>query len=209
MKTLMLTPDYPPHSFGGIAGYVKDLSKNLVKLGVEVHIIVMRCDYFISDEYIYENDEGIHVYKFEKEKSKSKNSNFVNRWLQNSLTVLEQVHDIISDKNFDLIHTNDLFNSIIIDGIRDALQIPIINTIHGLSAPITLLEDVARRYGYFSSHVVITVSHSMARNLRKRYGDKENLKIIPLGINELSYNKVRQKTITFAGRLIEDSKRAF
>ena len=203
MKVLMLTPDYPPYSFGGIAGYVHNLSQNLTQFGVEVHIVVMRCDYFISDTCQYERDGNVYLYRFESRLNRNE-GNFVSRWLNNSLTILPKVNEIITAHKFDIIHNNDVFTVFLLDDIRDKLNIPIVNTVHGLSAPKTSLEDGGRRYGYYSSHGVITVSHSMEKRLVERYGVVERLRVIHLGAPDVSYPLTKSKRISFAGRLVDE-----
>ena len=59
MKILMLTWEYPPRIVGGISRVVEGLSRSLVELGQEVHVITNEMPGYPAED----NDRGVYVHR--------------------------------------------------------------------------------------------------------------------------------------------------
>src|SRR4030067_3587505 len=61
LNVLMLSWEFPPRIIGGISSHVHDLGRALARKGINVHVVT--CDFPEAQEY--EEDGGIHVYRFD------------------------------------------------------------------------------------------------------------------------------------------------
>lgn len=60
MRVIMLSWEYPPRIVGGISPHVKDLSQDLAKLGVEVHVVTKATPQAPDEEV---EASGVHVHR--------------------------------------------------------------------------------------------------------------------------------------------------
>lgn len=65
MRVVMLSWEYPPRIVGGISPHVYDLSKELVKLGIEIHVVT-KATPLAQDEEI--EPSGVHVHRVHLER---------------------------------------------------------------------------------------------------------------------------------------------
>jgi len=112
LKICMFTYDFPPIP-GGIANHVYELSKALIKLGHEVHVVIPR-DSFKKKSF--EIVEGINVHRvFEIPIKRFLNPLYI-------ISVALKIHKIIKKEDIDIVHNHSfLYGSIITKMIRNVL----------------------------------------------------------------------------------------
>ena len=60
LRVVMLSWEYPPRIVGGISPHVFDLSKELVKLGIEIHVVTKHTPLAVDEEV---EPSGVHVHR--------------------------------------------------------------------------------------------------------------------------------------------------
>jgi glycosyltransferase involved in cell wall biosynthesis len=125
MKVLMLSWEYPPMSVGGIANHVYYLSKDLVKKGVEVHVITLAYENSLIEEILM----GVHVHRVYPINIETKD--FAKKIMQLNFAMIERAITLFSDiGRVDIIHAHDWLVAYAAISIKGAYKIPIITTIH-------------------------------------------------------------------------------
>lgn len=124
LKILMLSWEYPPMVVGGLARHVYDLSKELVSLGHEVYVLTSHVEGYPA----YEINQGVHVYRV---KSLQPNANDFFHWIGSlNLAIADQGRELAKQIKFDCIHAHDWLVSVAAKGLKHALQLPLVATIH-------------------------------------------------------------------------------
>lgn len=123
MRILVLTWEFPPRIVGGIARHVGELYPELVKLGLEVHLITIE----FGHAPFYEVVEGIKVYRVLVNPA----HNFFH-WIANMNTSMinHGVTLIQQQGNFDLIHAHDWLVADAAIALKHNFKIPLVATIH-------------------------------------------------------------------------------
>nr|WP_272908440.1 1,4-alpha-glucan branching protein domain-containing protein [Alicyclobacillus tolerans] len=80
---LMLSWEFPPMTVGGLARHVYDLSRYLVKQGIEVHVVTMHVEGYPDTEMV----EGVHVHRVHV--MKPDGSEFIHFVLQMNLMMID------------------------------------------------------------------------------------------------------------------------
>jgi 1,4-alpha-glucan branching enzyme len=124
LKILMLTWEYPPFIVGGLARHVFDLSKELAKIGHDVFVLTT----FIEGQPIYEQMNGVHVFRVQGLMKNSKN--FLQWVFSLNLALAEQGMTLSRFVDFDLIHAHDWLVGPASLQLKKDLNIPLIATIH-------------------------------------------------------------------------------
>jgi len=216
----MLTWEFPPRIIGGIAPHVYNLSINLVKLGVEVHVVT--CDFPNTPEY--EVVEGVEVHRFDSYNLPT--PDFA-AWVQlMNLNMQRAATQIIKSKQGGsiIIHAHDWLAAKAGIGLKHLNRVPLVSTIHAT--------EYGRRGGVFSdynrmiheievwlgseSKRVICCSHFMAEQVNKVLGvPYEKIRVIPNGIDPAIFTNLKgvgevrsrfaergEKLVLFVGRLV-------
>ena len=220
LKAVMLTWEFPPRIIGGIAPHVYNLSINLVKLGVEVHVVT--CDFPNTPEY--EVVEGVEVHRFDSYNLPT--PDFA-AWVQlMNLNMQRAATQIIKSKQGGsiIIHAHDWLAAKAGIGLKHLNRVPLVSTIHAT--------EYGRRGGVFSdynrmiheievwlgseSKRVICCSHFMAEQVNKFLGvPYEKIRVIPNGIDPSIFTNLKgvgevrsrfaergEKLVLFVGRLV-------
>jgi glycosyltransferase involved in cell wall biosynthesis len=220
LKAVMLTWEFPPRIIGGIAPHVYNLSINLVKLGVEVHVVT--CDFPNTPEY--EVVEGVEVHRFDSYNLPT--PDFA-AWVQlMNLNMQRAATQIIKSKQGGsiIIHAHDWLAAKAGIGLKHLNSVPLVSTIHAT--------EYGRRGGVFSdynrmiheievwlgseSKRVICCSHFMAEQVNKVLAvPYEKIRVIPNGIDPAIFTNLKgvgevrsrfaergEKLVLFVGRLV-------
>ena len=220
LKVVMLSWEFPPRIIGGIATHVYNLSINLVKLGVEVHVVT--CDF--PNTPGYEIVEGVEVHRFD---SYSLPTPDFAAWVQlmnlNMQRAATQIIKCKKDSSI-IIHAHDWLSAKAGIGLKHLNRLPLVSTIHAT--------EYGRRSGVFSdynrmiheievwlgseSKRVICCSRFMAEQVNKVLGvPYEKIRVIPNGIDPSIFTNLKgveevksrfadrgEKLVLFVGRLV-------
>ncbi|MCW5937954.1 MAG: glycosyltransferase family 4 protein [Fimbriimonadaceae bacterium] len=128
MRVIMLSWEYPPRIVGGISPHVFDLSKELVKLGIEVHVVTKHTP-LAPDEEI--EPSGVHVHRVHLDQEPH---NFVHEiQLLNKATDL-RVRRLLEDwrpgGQPTLFHAHDWLSLDAARELKYEYQLPVVATVH-------------------------------------------------------------------------------
>lgn len=123
MRILVLTWEFPPRLVGGIARHVAELYPELVKLGLDVHLITVESDNAPSFEIV----EGIKVHRIAINQA----DNFFH-WIVNmNISMGNHAVKLIQEEGrFDLIHAHDWLVGDAAIALKHNFKIPLVATIH-------------------------------------------------------------------------------
>jgi len=119
----MLSWEYPPRIVGGIARHVEDLSKALVRRGMDVDVVTCASD---GAEGV-EDDEGVAVFRVPL--GSPSPPDFVTWVMQMNLSLLERAIPQAA-LGADLVHAHDWVVAYAAKTLKHAFRIPLVATIH-------------------------------------------------------------------------------
>jgi len=218
----MLSWEFPPRIVGGIAPHVYNLSRDLVRRGIETHVVT--CDFPGAPGY--EEIDGVYVHRVDSYRSPSPDfATWV--YLMNVNMEMESAAIIRRlDGQIGLIHAHDwlVANSAI--GLKHIFRVPLVATIHST--------EIGRRNGLHTDYErmihqtearltneawkVICCSQYMTSHARWAYGlPEDKVMTIPNGVDvsafggEFDREKLRstyassdEKIVLFVGRLVHE-----
>lgn len=124
-RVIMLSWEFPPITVGGLSRHVYDLSCELAKQGVEIHIVTSSVQHLPS----YEKMKEIHVHRCLTNQKKT--IHFMDWVLQLNIEMTERVKALVArGVTFDLIHAHDWMVSYAARMLKQELDLPLIATIH-------------------------------------------------------------------------------
>lgn len=189
MHVIMLSWEYPPRVVGGIARHVEDLSKALVKQGVDVDVIT--CGH--SNACEEEDDEGVRVFRVPFHNPSP--PDFLTWVMQMNLNLMERGIERAA-MGADLVHAHDWIVAYAGKALKHAFNIPLVGTIHateygrnwGLHNDLQRYISNVEWWLGFESWRVICCSEHMRRELSWIFqlpGDK--LRQIPNGVDSTRF----------------------
>ena len=220
MRVLHLSWEFPPRIIGGIAAHVFDLSRALVRRGLEVN--VMTCNF--PDAKKFENINGVNVNRFE---AYATGDSFLGWALRMQKNMEINSSDLISGTGgFDIIHAHDWLSGVAGIGLKHLYRKPLITTMHSteygrrtgihndLQASIHEIEG----WITFESWRVITCSYYMRSHVAWCFHLPESkMCVIPNGVDvskfsfSFDYWDVRnrfahgsERILLFVGRLVPE-----
>ncbi|MHB8567033.1 MAG: glycosyltransferase family 4 protein [Nitrososphaerales archaeon] len=219
LRVLMLSWEYPPRVIGGISRVVEGLSKALVGLGVEVHVITAG----MPGSPMEENDEGVFIHRVDVG---SPAPNF-HTWvlLMNHFFAKRAGRLAFETGGFDLVHVHDWL--VLPSGaeIKSFLNCKMVSTLHslefrragGVNSPEGKMVDSFEWWITYESSLVIVCSGSMKEDAKGHFNIPDSkMWVIPIGIDAKKFDrdtpdreKIRarygvqlgEKLILFIGRL--------
>ncbi|MCY6484299.1 glycosyltransferase family 4 protein [Clostridium aestuarii] len=217
MKILMLSLGYSSKDIEGTAKHVYYLSHSLAQKGHEVHVIT--CENGTLP--IYENDEGVEVYRISPYKI---DTNDFTKWImQLNFAIVEQAIRLIRKHGMmDVIHAHDWTTAYAVKTLKWSLNIPIISTIHsteyvrnnGIKTEMQRYISSVEWMLIHESCKVIVFSNYIRNEIKSIFKTpQEKIWIIPNGINtketkikfedfRRDYAEEDEKVILYVGRCI-------
>ncbi|MQL52325.1 DUF1957 domain-containing protein [Desulfofundulus thermobenzoicus] len=219
-KVMMLSWEYPPVTVGGLSRHVCDLSRALVALGNEVHVI--SCPAEGEESYVLSH--GVHVHRLRPEQLTARD--FLTWVRQLNRGMEELAHRVIAAMGRpDLVHAHDWMVGTAGERLREQYGLPLVVTIHAtehgrnrgiytdLQRHIHLMETRLTR----EADVVICCSNYMAEEVTRLFGlNGDKVKIIANGVDPANLTTGRdteagcenlygrEPNIVFLGRLVPE-----
>jgi glycosyltransferase involved in cell wall biosynthesis len=227
MRVILLANEYPPFIFGGIATFMKDLSKGLSRLGVDVTIVSGYPTFAIGKGFTRTNEDGVTVLRLPYPDIPPRHTMF-------QLANLERLNRIAEIECPDVIHgqSGSAYPAL----IKMRKHAPVVVTFHTspMMEKIASVQSILRggSFGDFYRYVVgypafyfsfgkelqesdaaVTVSRTLRSELLAELGQKYAGKTIEIlnGVNieklDHEYETLNERTeeseetILFAGRL--------
>lgn len=215
-KILMLSWEFPPKTVGGLAAHVYDLSRALVAMGEEVHVITCAVEGYPNFELV----DGVFVHRVE---TFQENYLPFHQWVwQLNVQIVQTVKKLHRQYGFTVIHAHDWLVSHSAKELKNKLGIPLIATIHatehgrnqGISGP--LQNHIHRLEWELTYHAqeVIGCSNYMFNEITSLFQlPREKVHIVPNGVDlskmiplnpEALGKSPTTKTIFFVGRLVRE-----
>lgn len=220
MRVLHLSWEFPPRIIGGIASHVFDLSRALVRRGLEVH--VMACSFPGAKKF--ENIDGVNVHRFD---AYAAGDSFLSWALRMQKNMEISSADLIGGTGeFDVIHAHDWLSGVAGVGLKSLYRKPLITTIHsteyGRRTGIhnDLQESIHEIEGWiaYESWRIIACSYYMRDHISwVLHVPNSKTSVIPNGVDvtkfsfSFNYWDVRnrfaqgsEKILLFVGRLVPE-----
>ncbi|NOX72048.1 MAG: glycosyltransferase family 4 protein [Candidatus Micrarchaeota archaeon] len=212
MRILMTTWEYPPVKVGGIGSHVHDLSKALVRMGHDVHILT----YGNTNKENY--DMGITIHRLKAVENATDTITWsvaLSHKMEKEAIRLHKLH------KFDVVHAHDWMMVPAGSGIKKLLNIPFVFTIHstehgrsGIHDAYTKMINDLEWYGTYEAHQVITVGKDFSKEVKALFRvPDEKLHYIPNGVDIKKFDMPKlpaersdyvadwEKMIFFCGRM--------
>ncbi|MBS7644000.1 glycosyltransferase [Candidatus Bathyarchaeota archaeon] len=184
MRAIILTWEYPPRIIGEMANRVKALAEALVERNVEVHVVAFD-DWRVGSEV--ENNVIVH-----RISNPVKTHTSILTW---ALTLNIEMERVAADIYYntrgkvDVVHAHDWLCVPAALGLKHALQIPFVLTIHstedyrshGSATPFNLAIKSIEWRGLYEAAKVIVHSQEMMNEVQLRYQVPETkIVVVPI-----------------------------
>jgi len=188
-RVLILSWEYPPLIEGGLARHVRKLSENLVRQGIDVHVLTRGYEESPPEEEM----EGVIVHRVREPRRPGDLSEFV-AWIEHMNADMLAAGVELGDRfSFDLVHGHDWLVAVACDHLARRFRCPLVVTIHAT--------EYGRHQGWVDKHPqshihgvekwmanraeqVITCSSYMREHVADIYGlEEESVAVIPNGID--------------------------
>ena len=212
MRILMATWEYPPVKVGGIASHVNDLSKALVRMGHDVHILT-------HGETKMENyDAGITIHRVP---SVNNATDTVTWSIALSHKMEKEAVRLHKQYKFELVHAHDWMMVPAATGLKKLLNIPFVFTLHstehgrsGVHDAYTKMINDLEWYGTYEAQQVITVGKEFSAEVKSIFRVPDHkLHYIPNGVDIKKFDSAKmfakrndyvadwEKMVFFCGRM--------
>jgi glycosyltransferase involved in cell wall biosynthesis len=218
----MLSWEFPPRTVGGIAPHLFNLSRELVKLGVDTYIVT--CDFPGAPERELVN--GAQVIRVDSYKTPS--PDFATWDFLMNVNMQKETATLISGlgRHFDIIHAHDWLVANAAVGLKHIFRTPLIATIHsteigrrnGLHTDYERMIHQTENWLSHESWRIICCSQYMSGQVRWAYGlPQDRVTVIPNGVDASVYEKQferiefrrkfalpEERIVLFVGRLVHE-----
>ncbi|MBY0356708.1 MAG: glycosyltransferase family 4 protein [Candidatus Obscuribacterales bacterium] len=218
-RVLMLSWEYPPRIIGGLARVVAELSKQLSKSGVEVHVVT--ADHPGCPEH--EIEHGVHIHRVKTQTDPT--PDFLTWVSRLNIGLIQYAIEIHRKTPFDIIHAHDWMVCDAAWALKKGFGLPLVATMHATEAGRMkgIHTDLQRYINQiewrltFEAWKVIVNSNHMAHELTNQFSvPQSKICLIPNGIDpELfdfnlqdaqalrnQYATDSQKIVLFVGRMV-------
>ncbi|MBO3839438.1 MAG: GT4 family glycosyltransferase PelF [Thermoproteota archaeon] len=210
MKILVLTDYFHPHVGGGVEKVVFEVSRRLVRMGVDIIVATLNTAMAKGFEIL----EGIKVYRY-KPISLTETTGVQ---LTVSLSLPLKIVEICKSEKPDVIHANNRFFSTTICGalLKKIMGKPLVTTLHlgpmllnrkFFDFLINTYEKTVSRWIIQSSDKIIAVSNSVMKHAFSLGAASSKIKVIPNGVDldefkpRREFKRIGVEKIIFVGRL--------
>ncbi|HPF21642.1 MAG TPA: glycosyltransferase family 4 protein [Syntrophomonas sp.] len=219
MKVLMLSWEYPPHMVGGLGQHVYDISRYLVRQGMEVHIITPRVKNYPDQDTF----AGVFIHRVGNPISEASPDDFKGwTFTFNSEAIREAVR-LNSEAGIDLIHAHDWMVAYAGRSISKIFGIPLVTTIHATEYGRNIglhnrtqreINEIEKNLA-LEAHQIICCSQYMQDEISSLFGvHRSGIKIIPNGVEPEQFKELpehppvefdpQEKALVFLGRLVPE-----
>ncbi|MED4752065.1 1,4-alpha-glucan branching protein domain-containing protein [Brevibacillus choshinensis] len=186
-KVLMLSWEFPPHVVGGLGRAVYDLARQLVRQGMEVHVLTGAADSGARQELI----DGIHVHRLNSY-ARTDQGDFLQWVFTLNLAMVDAAEQLRRDGlTVDVLHAHDWLVGWAAMELKERMSTPLITTIHalehgrnqGIHTPLQQrIHECERALTATSDHVIVC-SHYMGEEVRRLFGvPHEKISVIFNGV---------------------------
>jgi len=223
-RILMLSWEYPPHTVGGLARHVYDLSCALAAQGMNVHVITNHPE-GTGQEYQYWN--GVHVHRVATYQSESEPRDFSDWAFQLNLVLYEYACRLNKELGgFDLVHAHDWLVAYAASSLKNRCRLPLLTTIHatehgrnrGIHTPAQRYIHQVEWWLTHESQKVICCSNYMEGEIKTIFNlPRDKIRTIPNGVNpdnlkpepfsedwRLKFARPQEKMVLYVGRLVKE-----
>lgn len=210
MKILVLTDYFPPHVGGGVEKVVFEVSRRLVRMGVDITVITLNTAMAKSFEIL----EGIKVYRC-RPISLTETTGVQ---LTASPSLPLKIMEICKSEKPDVIHANNRFFFTTVCGVllKKIMGKPLVTTLHlgpmlldrrFLNFLINVYEKTVSKWIIRSSDRIVAVSNAVMKHALSLGASSSKVKVIPNGVDTEEFKPKREfkkagiKKIIFVGRL--------
>jgi glycogen(starch) synthase len=212
MRPLFLTWEYPPFKAGGIAAHCEDLAETLADQGHNPVVIT----YGESEGTEYRN--GVEIHRVPATDSASDTIS----WAMNlGYRMEKKAIEIHKEEEFDLVHAHDWMMVSGAVGLKKALDLPMVFTVHstqkgrdGIDSEYQETIHNLEWYGTYEADEVITVGREFSEEVKHSFNvPDEKVNYIPNGVDlekfdshssNLNYNDYAldwENIVLFVGRM--------
>jgi glycogen(starch) synthase len=155
LRVLLISWEYPPVIEGGLARHVRKLSEQLVREGVEVHVLT-RGGGRLAEE---EERHGVVVHRVREPQFPRDVDAFV-RWVQEMNADMRELGaEVCQQVEFDLVHSHDWLVADVAQAISRELELPWLVTVHAT--------EFGRHQGWVDKHPQSHI-HGVERSMVRR-----------------------------------------
>lgn len=217
LRVLMMSWEYPPLNAGGLGRHVHELSRNLARQGVEVHVCTL------GNESLSEREvaEGVILHRVHVPNLPG--DSFTDLVFQGNLRLYELARRVWLSRSFDLVHGHDWLVGEVSRMISRRYGVPLLATIHateygrnrGLHSSIQRAIDRQERMFMSDADRVIVCSQAMHSELNQVFGvSSDKIDVIPNGVDvsslvsatasSPSYLPRHGHVVAFLGRFVRE-----
>jgi glycogen(starch) synthase len=155
MRVLLISWEYPPVIEGGLGRHVRKLSENLVREGVEVHVLTRRGGGLPAEEVRH----GVVVHRVQ-EPPFPKDINAFVRWVDHMNADMRELALELCDRfDFEVVHSHDWLVASVAEAIACGIGRPWLVTVHAT--------EYGRHQGWVQNHPQSHI-HAVERRMVKR-----------------------------------------
>jgi 1,4-alpha-glucan branching enzyme len=209
---LMLSWEFPPRHIGGLGIHVRDLAIELVRFGLNVHILTVAHDGI----FLFEVTEGVGVHYIPICQPLELNENFLPWVLQMNVAFSDYGKEFTARlSNKIILHAHDWMVAYAAFELGDLLKTTLVATIHateygrnkGIYTPTQQVIHQLEADLVCHSQQVICCSRYMQAEIHNLFGvPLKRLHVIPNGVKPISLLKkaLPNHTILYVGRLVKE-----
>lgn len=198
LTVLMLAWEFPPVTVGGLSRHVYDLSRYLVQIGWNVHVLTTRMSDSPHDELV----DGVHVHRVDV--LQPDGGEFVHWAFKFNLAMLDRSKSLLEDMDIDVVHAHDWMVCYAAKTLKRSYQLPLIATIHatehgrnhGIHSPMQhYIHHLEWELTYESARVILCSTY-MKREVEDIFTlPSDKLHVIPNGVDSKKLRPVGNHSV--------------